>query len=49
MQKLTDELRIPENELKVPDKVVPNDLGHKKVISDKTDELKLRYFHKYIS
>ena len=41
MQKLTEELRIQENEQKVPDKVVSNDSGQKKVIYDETIKLEL--------
>ena len=48
MQKLTEELEIQKDAQKVPDKVVSNDLGQKKVISDETIKLELRYFHKHI-
>ena len=39
MQKLTEELEIQKDAQKVPDKVVSNGLGQKKVISDKTIKL----------
>ena len=41
MQKLTEELQIQEDVQKVPNKVVSNDLGQKKVISDETIKLEL--------
>ena len=45
---MTDELENQEDVQKVPNKLVSNDLEQKKVISDETIKLKLRYFHKYI-
>ena len=45
---MTEELQIQEDVQKVPNKVVSNDLGQKKVISDETIKLELRYFHKHI-
>ena len=45
---MTEELQIQEDVQKVPNKVVSNDLGQKKVISDEIIKLELRYFHKHI-
>ena len=45
MQKLTNELEIQKDAQKVPDIVVSNNLGQKKVIFDETIRLELQYFH----